>query len=97
CRMEGEPMTAVPGSMVSEAVPLGAIQVPGDGLPIVLLNDRQTIGGYPKLGSVYGVDLPRLAQSKPGDTVRFVKGSMEEAQRELREFKAFFAAQVPSF
>ncbi|MCV6604356.1 MAG: biotin-dependent carboxyltransferase family protein, partial [Porticoccaceae bacterium] len=47
CRMEGEPMTAVPGSMVSEAVPLGAIQVPGDGLPIVLLNDRQTIGGYP--------------------------------------------------
>ncbi|MDM3870101.1 biotin-dependent carboxyltransferase family protein [Porticoccus sp. W117] len=94
CRMDGEPMTDVPGSMVSEAVPLGAIQVPSDGLPIVLLNDRQTIGGYPKLGSVYQVDLPKLAQARPGDRVRFVEGDLEEAQRELREFKQFFAVPL---
>ncbi|MGS2723106.1 5-oxoprolinase subunit C family protein [Porticoccus sp. GXU_MW_L64] len=91
CRMDGEPMADVPASMVSEAVPLGAIQVPSDGLPIVLLNDRQTIGGYPKLGSVYQVDLPRLAQCRPGDKVNFVEGSLQQAQAGLREFKRFFA------
>ncbi|UTW45358.1 biotin-dependent carboxyltransferase [bacterium SCSIO 12696] len=90
CRFEGQPIDNVPANMVSEAVPLGAVQIPSDGLPIVLLNDRQTIGGYPKLGSVYQVDLPKLAQCRPGDQVRFCEGSLQQAQQELREFRCFF-------
>lgn len=94
CRLQGEPLQHDLGKMVSEAVPLGAIQVPGDGLPIILLRDRQTIGGYPKLGSVYTVDLDKLAQSKPGDLVKFQLGTLAEAQAELKEFRCFFAWQL---
>ncbi|KOO09436.1 biotin-dependent carboxyltransferase family protein [Vibrio hepatarius] len=61
---------------LSEGIALGSIQVPPNGEPIVLLNDRQTIGGYPKLGCVARIDLPRLAQAKPGQKVRFVRGDL---------------------
>ena len=90
CRLEGQSLRQLPGNMVSEAVPLGAIQIPGDGQPIVLLNDRQTIGGYPKLGNVYALDLHKLAQCKPGDEITFTLGNLAEAQNELRLFKQFF-------
>lgn len=56
--------------MISEGIPLGAIQVPPDGQPIVLLNDRQTIGGYPRLGALTPLSLARLAQMLPGSTLR---------------------------
>ena len=56
--------------MISEGIPLGAIQVPPDGQPIVLLNDRQTIGGYPRLGALTPLSLARLAQRLPGSVVR---------------------------
>lgn len=56
--------------MISEGIPLGAIQVPPDGQPIVLLNDRQTIGGYPRLGALTPMSLARLAQCLPGASVR---------------------------
>ena len=67
--------------MISEAVNFGTIQVPPDGNPIVLLADRQTTGGYPKIGQVATVDLPYIAQLKPGDKIKFVEVSHEEAQR----------------
>ena len=51
--------------MISEAVSFGSIQVPADGNPIVLLADRQTTGGYPKIGQIATVDLPMIAQAKP--------------------------------
>ncbi|WP_026582208.1 biotin-dependent carboxyltransferase family protein [Bacillus sp. J33] len=70
-----------PAELISEAVNFGSIQVPPDGNPIVLLADRQTTGGYPKIGQVAYVDLPLLAQAKPGDTLRFTEISHEEAQR----------------
>lgn len=57
---------------VSEGIALGAIQIPSNGLPIILLQDRQTIGGYPKMGCVCHQDLSRLAQSPPGTKIRFV-------------------------
>ncbi|GAB3112412.1 biotin-dependent carboxyltransferase [Aestuariicella hydrocarbonica] len=57
--------------ILSEGICLGAIQVPADGQPIILMNDRQTIGGYPKIGSVLSVDLAKLAQLMPGDNVSF--------------------------
>ena len=56
--------------MISEGIPLGAVQVPPDGQPIVLLNDRQTIGGYPRLGALTPLALARLAQCLPGQEVR---------------------------
>lgn len=66
--------------MISEGVAIGTVQVPADGQPIVLLADRQTIGGYPKIASVAGIDLPLLAQLRPGDTVGFREVSVGEAQ-----------------
>ncbi|MGM9924473.1 MAG: biotin-dependent carboxyltransferase family protein [Bacillus sp. (in: firmicutes)] len=67
--------------MISEAVSFGTIQVPGEGNPIVLLADRQTTGGYPKIGQIATVDLPVMAQLKPGDQLRFVEITIAEAQR----------------
>jgi biotin-dependent carboxylase-like uncharacterized protein len=68
-------------SLFSEATCYGAIQVPPDGNPIVLLNDRQTVGGYPKPGAVIRSDCVRLAQSRPGQRVRFALCSPDEADR----------------
>jgi antagonist of KipI len=67
--------------MLSEAVSFGTIQVPAEGNPIILLADRQTTGGYPKIGQIASVDLPMMAQLKPGEKVRFTEVSHEEAQR----------------
>lgn len=66
--------------MISEAVNFGTIQVPQDGNPIILMADRQTTGGYPKIGQVAKVDLGILAQAKPGDRIRFTEISFERAQ-----------------
>jgi biotin-dependent carboxylase-like uncharacterized protein len=67
--------------MISEGIPLGAVQVPPDGQPIVLLNDRQTIGGYPRLGALTPLALARLAQCLPGATVRLKPVVQEVAHR----------------
>jgi biotin-dependent carboxylase-like uncharacterized protein len=65
--------------ILSDGVPLGAIQVVGDGQPIVLLADRQSTGGYTKIATVCSFDIGRLGQVKPGQSVRFVLVSVEEA------------------
>jgi KipI family sensor histidine kinase inhibitor len=69
--------------MASEAVAFGSVQVPPDGQPIILLADRQTLGGYAKIANVISVDLPLLAQLKPGDAVRFREVSVVEAEEAL--------------
>ncbi|SET24630.1 5-oxoprolinase subunit C family protein [Thalassotalea agarivorans] len=69
--------------MFSEGIALGAIQIPADGQPIVLLNDRQTIGGYPKLGSVFSLDLSGLMQLATGATVSFTPITIEQAHNAL--------------
>lgn len=80
-RLKGPALSlSEPTELISEAVNFGSIQVPPDGNPIVLLADRQTTGGYPKIGQVAFVDLPLLAQAKPGDKLRFVEISHEKAQ-----------------
>lgn len=71
-------------SMISEGIALGAVQVPPDGQPIVLLNDRQTIGGYPRLGALAPLALARLAQCLPGQRVRLLPTVQEAAHREHR-------------
>ena len=69
-----------PVELLSEAVAFGTVQLPPNGKPIILMADRQTTGGYPRIGAVATVDLPLLAQLKPGDRVRFRIISLEEAQ-----------------
>ena len=69
--------------MISEAVSAGTIQVPPDGNPIILLADRQTTGGYPKIAQIATIDLPVIAQVKPGEKVCFQEISLQEAQRLL--------------
>lgn len=66
---------------ISEAVSFGTVQVPYDGNPIILMADCQTIGGYPKIAQAVSVDLPVLAQVKPGETVRFAEISLQEAEK----------------
>lgn len=68
--------------MISEGIALGAVQVPPDGQPIVLLNDRQTIGGYPRLGALTPLSLARLAQCLPGQRVTLRPTTQEVAQRQ---------------
>lgn len=86
-RLEGPPIEHKAGAdIVSDGVPPGAVQVPGDGLPIILLADRQTTGGYIKIATVSTIDLTKLAQTKPGDTVRFLQITEEEAYQLLIEY-----------
>ncbi|MFJ5624560.1 biotin-dependent carboxyltransferase family protein [Peribacillus loiseleuriae] len=80
-RLKGDPLTlATEEEMVSEAVSNGSIQVPAEGNPIVLLADRQTTGGYPKIAQIATVDLPIIAQAKPGDKLQFKLISLKDSQ-----------------
>jgi antagonist of KipI len=80
-RLSGEAVSrATARELVSSPAAPGTIQVPPDGQPIVLLADAQTIGGYPQLGHVLSVDLPLVAQLRPGDTLQFQEVSLEAAQ-----------------
>lgn len=79
-RLEGPDVSCPSQQMLSEGICLGAVQVPADGQPIVLLNDRQTIGGYPKIGAIMARDLAQLVQLRPGDTVTFEAVDLYQAQ-----------------
>ena len=87
-RLEGPSVQSVRAPLLSEGISLGAIQIPVDGQPIVLLNDCQTIGGYPKIGVVLSCDLGHLAQCNPGALVRFESIPINGAQEILRQIKA---------
>jgi antagonist of KipI len=79
-RLHGLPLTlAEPREMISSAVDHGVIQVPPSGQPIVLGPDRQTLGGYPRIGVVATVDLGKLAQLRPGDSIKFHEIQVREA------------------
>jgi antagonist of KipI len=81
-RLEGATLALeAPCEPLSTGVAFGTVQLPPGGDPIVLMADRQTTGGYPRIGAVASVDLPLLAQLKPGDGLRFRSISLDEAQR----------------
>lgn len=81
CRLEGPGIVAGgPTEILSEAVTFGTIQIPPSGKPIVLMADRPTVGGYPKIAEVPTVDLHLLAQLRPGDRLRFELVSLAQAQ-----------------
>jgi biotin-dependent carboxylase-like uncharacterized protein len=88
-----------PREMLSEAVGFGTVQVPADGQPIVLMADRQTTGGYPKIAQIASVDLPLMAQFTPGQSVRFSLIGLDEAQRldqaRERAYAGLYAALAP--
>jgi len=81
-----------PADILSEAIPFGAIQVPADGQPIILMADRQTTGGYTKIGTVCSVDFSILAQLRPGQKIRFKPVSIDEAQELYRRQRNFLKA-----
>ncbi|WP_058535844.1 5-oxoprolinase subunit C family protein [Legionella saoudiensis] len=70
-------------TILSNPVNMGSIEVPADGHPIILMTERATIGGYPMIGTANSTSLPILAQSKPGDTLRFAMITVEHAQKKL--------------
>ena len=90
-RLQGQPLqhaSAQSADIVSDAVVPGSIQVPGNGLPIVLMADSQTVGGYPKIATVIRADLPRLAHWRPGTALRFQAVSAEQARQALQQQRA---------
>lgn len=86
-RLEGPSVEGIRPTLLSEGIGLGALQIPPDGQPIVLLNDCQTIGGYPKIGSVLSCDLAQLAQCNAGACVQFTPITVDAAQTILRQAK----------
>ncbi|MGO4386641.1 biotin-dependent carboxyltransferase family protein [Microvirga sp. 2YAF29] len=82
-------------NIISDGIVDGHIQVPGSGFPIVLMRDRQTAGGYPKIATIISTDLARFAQLRPGSPVRFRAVSRDEAVSAARQFKDWVAA-LPS-
>ena len=79
-RFRGPPLSlTVTHDMLSSGVTAGTIQLPPGGAPIILMSDRQTTGGYPRLGEVIAVDLPLVAQLRPGDSLRFASVTLDEA------------------
>ena len=89
-RLSGQAIKTDMTGIISQGISLGTIQLPKDGQPIVLMRDRQTMGGYPILGCVAYLDLPLLAQSGPGTAVSFLPVDMIELESELIEYKKFF-------
>jgi antagonist of KipI len=83
-RLEGAPLPARrTDELLSEPVAFGAIQVPPGGEPILLMADRQTAGGYPKIATVIAADLPIAGQLAPGDLIRFTPCTRAEAMAAL--------------
>lgn len=95
-RLFGKPLEVAGSShLISDAVPLGALQVPPDQQPILMMADRQTTGGYPKIAVVISADLPLAAQLLPGHTLRFRFVELEEARAALRDQRAALDAVLP--
>jgi antagonist of KipI len=85
-RLKGERLQPREQSqLLTDGIPLGAIQVPQDGQPIILFVDQQTTGGYPKIANVIAADMCRVGQLRPRDEVRFAEVSIAEAVQALRE------------
>lgn len=94
-RFDGPAIAHAKGAdIVSDGIAMGAIQVPGAGLPIALLADRQTIGGYPKIATVVSADLPRLCRMLPGTAVRFAAVTVEEAEELRRAHERLVRAAI---
>jgi allophanate hydrolase len=94
-RLEGPVLAHAKGyNIVSDGIVAGAIQVPGSGLPIVLMVDCQTTGGYPKIATVISADIPVIGRRKPGRRIRFVAVGVDEAELLRRQQEAAIRLQA---
>lgn len=84
-------------NIISDGMTTGAVQIPGSGQPIIMMSERQTIGGYTKIASVITADLPLIGQSREGDILRFKSVSLKEAHESLREIYTNFTALQTRF
>ncbi len=94
CKLAGPEIEYRSGvDIISDGIPFGGIQIPPNGLPMVLLADRQTTGGYAKIATIISVDIPAFVQRKPGDSIRFEPIAIRKAQKlyknEKREIDRF--------
>jgi antagonist of KipI len=93
-RLKGEPVSKSSGTeMITEGVSLGAIQIPDDGMPIILFVEQQTPGGYPKIANVISADIASIGQLRPRDEVRFERVGSETARSLLMELEELLASQ----
>ncbi|MEI6897150.1 MAG: biotin-dependent carboxyltransferase family protein [Psychromonas sp.] len=89
-RLQGEPISGQLSGIISEGIALGSVQIPADGQPIILLQDRQTLGGYPKLGCIARCDLSLLAQQSVGKKITFKRTELKvERVRYLQRLRFF--------
>ena len=87
CRLEGPVIQhKTDGNIISDGMVTGAIQVPTSGQPIIMLAERQTVGGYTKIATVISADLPLVGQRKTGDVIRFQAVTVEQAHKLWRDF-----------
>jgi antagonist of KipI len=94
-RLEGPPLQhSGAAEVLSDATAIGSLQVPASGQPILLMADRQTTGGYPKIGTVITADLPLAGQLAPGDWIEFVECSLADAVEALAQREAQLAGTV---
>jgi len=91
-KIDGPSIGASPGALPSEAACPGAMQVPGDGHPIILMADAPTVGGYPKIAVVSAADMPIVAQRRPGEPLRFEIVTIEQSQKAFRRRAADLSA-----
>lgn len=86
CRLDGPKIEhKTSADIISDGIVLGSIQIPPNGKPIIMLADRQTTGGYTKIGTVISIDIRKLAQSKTGDIIKFKEISLNESQKLYRD------------
>lgn len=91
-KVRGKKITVLNNEQVSEGIGYGAVQIPPDGYPIILLKDRQTIGGYPKVGAISQHDAFKLSQRRPGQSIRFAQGDIQKERKKLIHFLHFFTS-----
>lgn len=89
-KLKGEPIESNKDGIISEGIAFGSVQIPQDGQPILLLKERQTIGGYPKIGTVLAIDCFRFSQLSVGDKVRFEKIGFDLAREKMLRFYEIF-------
>ncbi|MFT7683238.1 MAG: biotin-dependent carboxylase-like uncharacterized protein [Moritella dasanensis] len=86
----GDMITDLPTALTSEGIALGSVQLPANGLPIILLQDRQTIGGYPKAGVISALDCGKLSQRQQGSEITFRLDNPHVSRYKMQAFKHFF-------
>jgi biotin-dependent carboxylase-like uncharacterized protein len=97
-RLEGPSLTpSITGELITEGVPLGALQITPSGQPIILFVEQQTTGGYPKIANVISADLFRIGQLRPRDTIRFARVSVAEARAAWIELRRILSATESFF